>query len=178
MSVQFNVSQFLKSDVGDTRSYDFQSDEPIDLEDASATEVSGRVKFTMTNFGVVATGKAHAVLHLICARCLEPFETPVDISFEEEFQPSIDIDSGMPVTAPRNDAAFEISANHTIDLTEALRQNLLLSIELVPVCSEDCAGLCPTCGVNRNMERCACPPVEAASPFAVLQELLGATSQE
>ena len=127
MSVQFNVSQFLKSDVGDTRSYDFQSDEPIDLEDASATEVSGRVKFTMTNFGVVATGKAHAVLHLICARCLEPFETPVDISFEEEFQPSIDIDSGMPVTAPRNDAAFEISANHTIDLTEVLgRQGICL----------------------------------------------------
>lgn len=178
MSLQFNVSQFLKSDVGDTRSYDFEADEPIDLDDASATEVTGHVKFTMTNFGVVAAARAHAILHLTCARCLEPFETPVDIVFEEEYQPSIDIASGLPVTAPRNEAAFEISANHTIDLTEALRQNLLLSIELVPVCRADCAGLCPTCGVNRNMEQCACPPAEDSSPFAMLQGLLGASSQE
>lgn len=173
MSLQYNVSQFLKSDIGDTRAYEFESDEPLDLDEAVATDISGRVKFTLTNFGIVAAVDAHAVLHLTCARCLEPFELPTHVTFEDEYQPSIDVTSGLPSTTPRNDSAFIISANHTIDLTEALRQNLLVAVELVPLCSQDCKGLCPSCGVNLNVDQCACPPPEQSSPFAVLQGLMG-----
>ncbi|GAC1465961.1 MAG: hypothetical protein PVSMB7_10840 [Chloroflexota bacterium] len=173
MSLQYNVSQLLKSEVGSTRTYEFDFHESLDLGDVVATGISGRVKFTLTNFGVLAGANAQAGLGLVCARCVEPCISPVTISFEEEYQPTVDIASGLAWTAPRSDSAFEISDNHTIDLTEALRQNLLLAVEIVPLCSADCKGLCATCGANLNNEPCICSPPEESSPFAVLQGLLG-----
>lgn len=171
-SLQFNVSQLLKSDIGTTRTYDFAADEALDLDDAVAHDIRGRVKFTLTNFGIVATVDADAVLDLTCARCTESFETPAHVSFEEEYQPIIDVVTGLPSKTPRNEDASIISQNHSIDLGDAIRQALVLSMELIPLCRPDCQGLCPTCGVNLNVQTCECPPADEASPFAVLQGLL------
>lgn len=176
MSLLFNVSQLLKGTVGERRSYDFSADEPMDLDGTCARAISGQVKFTLTNFSIIASGDAHAVLELTCARCLETFSTPTDIEFEEEFYPIIDIATGLPADGPRTESDFRISANHTIDLSDVIRQDLLLAVELIPLCSKDCKGLCPSCGVNRNVEACKCPPAEVPSPFAVLEELLSDAS--
>ena len=54
MALQFNVSQLLKSGIGEIREYDFQAEEPIDLEDGVASNVRGHVKFTLTNFGITS----------------------------------------------------------------------------------------------------------------------------
>ncbi len=177
-SLQYNVSQLLKSDVGSTRSYDYEADAPLDLDESVAHDITGHVKFTLTNFGILAAVEADAVLDLTCARCVEPFQMPIRISFEEEYQPLIDIATGLPSTTPRSDTAFSISQNHTIDLDEAIRQHLLLKVELMPLCSPECKGLCPSCGVNRNLEECTCPPAEESSPFAVLQGLFGGSESE
>jgi uncharacterized protein len=172
MSVIFNVSQLLKSAVGGTRSYDFDSDEPIDLDGSVASDVRGHVKFTLTNFGILAAVQVEAAIELTCARCLEPFTFNADAQFDAEYQPSIDIETGLPAKSSLSDTAFSITQNHQIDLTEALRQHLLLTVEMVPVCRPDCQGFCPTCGANLNEGPCDCPPAEEASPFAVLQGLL------
>jgi uncharacterized protein len=172
MSLQYNVSQLLKSGIGEIREYEFQSDQPMDLEDGVATDIRGRVKFILTNYGIIADARAHARLHLTCARCLEPLTTTTEIAFEEEYQPSIDIGTGLPSKLPRTDTSFEISQSHTIDLGEAIRQNLVLTVDLIPICRQDCKGLCPTCGTNLNIQTCACPPAEQPSPFAVLAGLL------
>jgi uncharacterized protein len=177
-SLQYNVSQLLKSDVGSTRSYDFESEQPLNLDDSVARDIRGHVKFTLTNFGIVASVDADATLDLTCARCVEPFSSPTHVSFDEEYQPVIDIATGLPSTAPRSDVASAISQNHIIDLAEAIRQALLLSMELIPLCSQECRGLCPTCGVNLNTQQCTCPPAEEPSPFAVLQGLLDGSESD
>lgn len=172
MSLQFNVSQLLRSGVGGARSYDFVADEPIDLGGNVADEIKGHAKFTLTNFGIVANVEAQGRISLTCARCLEPFFSNVTVEFVEEFEPSIDIETGLPAAEAHTENVFFITANHQIDLTEALRQHFLLAVEIVPVCRADCKGLCPTCGVNLNVETCGCPPPEPASPFAALQGLI------
>jgi uncharacterized protein len=178
MALYYNVSQLLKSDVGQTRVYDFQGEEPIDLDEGVASKLSGRVKFILTNFGIIATVSAAATLHLTCARCLEPFHTPAAIAFDEEYRSTLDIATGLPSRTPRSDASSLISQSHNIDLGEAIRQNLVLAMDLIPLCRDDCRGLCPTCGVNRNAEDCRCAPDEESSPFAVLQALLPETKFE
>ncbi|GIX05914.1 MAG: hypothetical protein KatS3mg115_0317 [Candidatus Poribacteria bacterium] len=45
-----------------------------------------------------------------------------------------------------------------IDIREDLRRYLILEVPVWPVCREDCKGLCPRCGANRNRERCDCAP--------------------
>lgn len=171
MSLQFNVSQLLKSGVGGTRSYDFDADEPLDLDGSIARDIRGHVKFTLTNFGILAHVQSQARISLTCARCLEPFFSDVDVDFVEEYEPSVNIDTGLPTTESHSENAFFINSNHQIDLSEALRQHFLLAVEIVPICRTDCKGLCPTCGVNLNEETCACPPPEPVSPFAALQGL-------
>jgi len=172
MSLLFNVSQLLKSDVGQLRRYDFQADGTLDLGDSEASDVQGHARFMLTNFGLIADIHAEALVHSTCARCLEPFSQPTTVDFEEEYRPVVDISTGLPAGVPSSDDAFEISSNHTIDLGEAIRQQLLLTLELVPVCRDACRGLCPTCGVNLNLEQCTCPPSESSNPFEVLQGLL------
>ena len=45
-----------------------------------------------------------------------------------------------------------------IDLGEIVREQILLEVPLRRLCREDCRGLCPSCGVNRNTEACDCQP--------------------
>jgi uncharacterized protein len=47
-----------------------------------------------------------------------------------------------------------------LDLGEVVREQVLLALPLKPLCREDCRGLCPTCGRNRNQFPCGCPPPE------------------
>lgn len=171
MSLHYNVAQLLKSEIGQTRAYDFDSASSIDLEGIVASDIRGHVKFSLTNFSIVAVVQADAVLHLTCARCLEPYQSPAHVEFVEEYLPAIDIATGQPSAVPSSDTAFVISQSHTLDLREALRQNLVLAIELIPLCRENCRGLCPTCGVNRNVQPCTCPPADTGSPFAALRGL-------
>lgn len=178
MSTQYNAAQLLMSDVGQRRIFEFSLDEPIDLVDATVSRVRGEAKFMLTNFGVLAHVDATGVLQLTCARCLEPFQTQREISFDEEFRPLIDIATGLPSTIPPSDTAFVIEQSHTIDLWEALRQNFILAVDLIPRCSEGCRGLCAGCGVNRNLQTCDCPDADSQSPFAALQTLLVHTDSE
>lgn len=46
------------------------------------------------------------------------------------------------------------------DLTEEIREAILLAFPTYPVCLETCRGVCPHCGVNRNRESCRCQPAE------------------
>jgi uncharacterized protein len=50
---------------------------------------------------------------------------------------------------------------------------LALAVPVQPLCREDCLGLCPRCGIDRNVERCSCTEARPASPFAVLATLRG-----
>jgi uncharacterized protein len=58
-----------------------------------------------------------------------------------------------------------------VDLVPMLREQVLLGMPLQPLCREDCQGLCPACGQDRNRGSCGCPEERLANPFRVLREL-------
>ena len=58
-----------------------------------------------------------------------------------------------------------------IDLEPLVRDALLLELPLAPLCAPDCAGLCPTCGVNHNLTRCECVTTEIDPRWAALRSL-------
>jgi uncharacterized protein len=62
-------------------------------------------------------------------------------------------------------------AEQVIDIAEMVRDKLLLSIPLQPHCMVGCKGLCPTCGVNRNVVGCQCAEEKLDSPFERLKGL-------
>lgn len=89
--------------------------------------------------------------------------------------------AGAAVAAPDADAELGMELadddldlysydNEEIDLTPLFRDQVVLAVPFAPLCKEDCKGLCPQCGADRNLEPCDCkPPVDPR--WAALQNL-------
>ncbi len=145
-----NVAQLLKEPVGSTRHY--KVDEFIGADDA--LHVQGEVTLTQTNRSVLVQGAMTAQGHGTCSRCLEPADISVTFNLEDEYFPSIDIVSGLPL--PRNPDNLMLDESHVLDLNEALEQYLVGAMPMKVLCQPDCAGICPTCGQNLNQGSCSC----------------------
>lgn len=67
----------------------------------------------------------------------------------------------FPWTAVDDEVAISVQPgdNFFVDLTDELRECIILCLPSNPVCDEDCKGLCPRCGKNLNNGACSCKPV-------------------
>ncbi len=172
--MRFNVAQLLMEPVGASREYDFR-DEHFDVGDEiGRAAVEGHCRALRTSRGLLVTGWLEAHPRLSCSRCLEEFEATVKATFEEEYLPIIDVRTGLPVRPPEGEDTpfFYLDQNHELDLSELVRQHVLVSLPLKPLCKEACAGLCPQCGANLNEGPCGCKPLPSQSPFGALEDLL------
>lgn len=153
--MQINVSRLIKEPIGSTRSYNV--DEIADVA-GNNSRMQGEVGLLRTDRGVLVQGTLHTEVELTCSRCLGSFGLPLTLNIEEEYFPTTDISNGAPQPLPEESGCFTIDEHHIIDLTEAIRQYVLLATPMKPLCGEDCAGLCPVCGHNLNQGACNCPP--------------------
>jgi uncharacterized metal-binding protein YceD (DUF177 family) len=103
----------------------------------------------------------------------------VEGSFEEEFLPSTDIRTGLPTQEEElaDPDQPRIDDHHEINLDDMLRQDILTSLPLQPLCDAMCPGLCPTCGQRLDARHVPhqeepAPPADAQQPFSGLAELL------
>lgn len=167
--VQINVSQQLKSSIGSIR--DYEVSDIVDIEGGNGT-VQGTVRLMRTDRGILAKGAFHTEIELTCSRCLGLFNCPLALNIEEEYFPTTDILSGAPLPLPEEPSCFTIDEHNILDLTEAIRQYVLLAIPMKPLCHQECAGLCPTCGANLNHSSCNCPPKPADSRWSKLSKLV------
>jgi uncharacterized protein len=169
----FNVAQLMKSDVGTSLATDFQEDDEVTLDDDFKVvgPLKGHARMRRTNQGLLVDGWVELTLRLNCTRCLKDFEQPMHVTFEELFYPTVDVVTGMPIPAFDEEEAFPLDDHHQLDLTEALRQNVLTAIPMVTLCREDCQGLCSQCGKDLNLGPCDCKP-EVDYRLSVLEKLL------
>ncbi|MEE8419657.1 MAG: DUF177 domain-containing protein [Dehalococcoidales bacterium] len=166
--LQINVSQQLKSSIGSTRDYDVNGIIEMDGYDST---VRGEVQLMHTDRSILVKGEINAASEINCGRCLSPFKEEVTLHIEEEYFPSSDIINGTLLPEPDEPGVFTIDENGIMDLTEAIRQYTVLVSPMKPLCSEDCAGLCPVCGTNLNQASCGCTRQPADGPWAKLSEL-------
>jgi uncharacterized protein len=174
LTVRFNVAQLLKSAAGASREYDLEEDiTGIDKDLDVVKPLQGKVKFLRTGNGILVTGRLQTEVSLPCRRCLAPVAVPVTFDLEEQFHPSIDLISGQAVPAADDEEeATRTDARHILDLTEVVRQNLLLTVPMSALCSSQCRGLCPECGENLNEGSCRCQREEGDPRLAALRDLL------
>ena len=171
----YNVAQLLKQGVSASRKREVSGDLcDIDEWNPGAVQVSGQVVLIRTPRGVLAKGTAKLQLNRPCRRCLQVTSSEVTFDFEEEFLPSIDIETGatLPI-GDADDPDLFIDEHHVLDLTEVLRQYALATGESNGLCREDCRGLCPVCGKDLNEGPCGCDRSHADPRMAVLAGLLG-----
>jgi uncharacterized protein len=139
----------------------------------------GRVEPSGPSFQeFLVRGKLQGALITPCSRCLEDATLPLDVDVSVLF-----VDKGRKLPGQGNDtdeddASLEAPDVLTfddgiIDLGEELREEILLALPTQVLCAEDCKGLCPVCGGNRNQVPCQCEDAQkqAQSKFATLAKL-------
>lgn len=158
-----NISDLLKKKVELLTFYIEYDNEYISRDDfglklKSPIRISGSA--TNENGIVNLKGNINTTTELQCSRCLENFNCNIDVAFDENF-------SKFP-----KDEDFYIFYKDTIDLKEMVIDYLILNMPLKLLCSEECKGLCPVCGINLNRYQCNCSKDNIDSKFAVLKDLL------
>jgi uncharacterized protein len=100
-----------------------------------------------------------------CRRCLRPLEGELQTHVRELYRArsAHELDDADEETYPLG--------GETLDLRPLVRDALLLELPLAPLCREDCAGLCPVCGADRNVEPCDCGAGAVDPRWAVLDVL-------
>lgn len=114
-------------------------------------------------------GRLTGPLEAECGRCLEPFPLAVAQELDLFYLPrSADRpaqEEEEEVELHDHDVVVGYYEGEKLDLAALVREQLFLALPLKRLCREDCRGLCPTCGVNRNASRCSCPePEESGDP--------------
>lgn len=120
-----------------------------DLAERYPDGVRVEAKITHIAHGVHVQGTLSGVERETCARCLETFARPTRIDIEETFSEDVrDEEDFWADVAPLVD--------RSIDLSDLVSQLLEVDEPMAAICSETCLGICPACGVNRNVIACGC----------------------
>ena len=105
---------------------------------------------------IQARGRFSADLELICGRCLKNFSQKVRGELNLVFMPRPQGGPSEEVELAGEDMEVSFYGGEEIDLGDALRDELALSLPMAPVCGQDCPGLCPVCGKPRSEGECSC----------------------
>lgn len=164
-------------DIGDaTRKFEFSlAPEAIDLEQENARLIDAAVVTGELKKGIAQTdvkGEIRARVAVECARCLQPVEKDLEISFAAVFvQPEDLTPEEKETQLTTTDLDVSTIENDKIDLNEIVREQIILNTPDQTFCREDCQGLCDQCGANRNVVNCKCRENEIDPRWNALRNL-------
>ena len=132
-------------------------------------EVSGRIRREGTE--VALRGQLQAKLEVVCGRCLQPVELPISADFSERFVRDVSWAAEEQHELQPEDLNISVFDGEGLELDELVREELLLAVPVNVLCRDDCKGLCPSCGIDRNLNTCQCEIEEVDSRWQKLKEL-------
>lgn len=170
-TLTFSVAPLIDQTTGTNEKYTFEG--PAKFEDVDEkSDIKGEIEIMRIDDGFNASiSNVEIKVGLNCEKCLKKITKTVKIPHtERQF-----LLNEPKTTDDPNDLYLVDKKHMTIDLTEALRQEIILHLPVVQVCSQSCKGICPKCGTDLNKKKCKCkiePEDEDAKPLASLKSLL------
>jgi len=119
-------------------------------------------------------GHISARAEVDCDRCLKVVDIPLEMDFVATYVPAKISTDDVEKEAELRDEDLNVSVFdcETIDLDELVREQVLLALPLHALCADDCKGLCPTCGANKNSNgACDCEQTEIDPRWSALRDL-------
>ena len=151
-----------------------------EAEQAGPLKSSGRAEVIHEHRGpkeivpdIRLTGRYEGQFRVPCARCLDPVEVPLSGEFDLIFRPvGVDAESAeRSISAPETEIGYY--QEDSLLLEDVLREQVLLSLPARTLCKDDCKGLCPRCGKNRNLDPCTCEEGPQDPRWEALEGLRG-----
>lgn len=119
---------------------------------------------------VFAAGSFKGDLTVACSRCVNPVKLVLDEKLRVTFMPKHEMPEEDDEDAEEREEGVEVTGEdldlfpydgEVVDLEPLFREQFVLAVPFAPLCAEDCKGLCPQCGIDRNTGTCACePPID------------------
>jgi uncharacterized protein len=110
---------------------------------------------------------------LSCNRCLKPIVEPVEADVELMIFVERHPQEGGEHGLHEQDMGIMYVDNEVLETDPILLEQLQLNVSMKPLCGEDCKGLCPTCGADRNAGECSCEESRTDPRWAALAALKG-----
>jgi uncharacterized metal-binding protein YceD (DUF177 family) len=158
-----------------SRTYSVPSDEldRVEIVNISPVAIAARASKGDLPAEYIAEGSAKFTADLACSRCVEPYPFASSSSFHLRFRPRPELpqqDGGELEIAP-NELDVEFYTERAVSLRELALEQIQLFIPMKPLCDQNCLGLCPQCGVNRNRESCSCEISVVGERWGALREI-------
>lgn len=149
-----------------------------ELTQLKPLETSGHAELLEENHGgkvkvqdIRLIGKFSTKVEQRCARCLEPVTSDLKNEFDLLYRPAQAVGDADEIAISDADTEIGFYTGEGLMLEDALKEQLLLALPVKVVCQEDCKGLCPHCGINRNAGHCECKQEVADPRWAALAEI-------
>ncbi|MCX6097782.1 MAG: DUF177 domain-containing protein [Caldiserica bacterium] len=140
--------QKLNIEEGSSQSFAFEESRVGDLPGVTLLEpVTGQFVLSNLGIGYQFSGSFGANVSQPCVRCLDPVVEDVEFDISETFLLDGQDD-------PDQEDMFVLESD-VLDVSDVVRQHLLIEVTEFPLCKEDCRGLCPECGANLNSTVCS-----------------------
>lgn len=134
--------------------------------------VKGQLRIRKIMPEVVIQGEITASAEFECSRCLKNYTSEISAPIIVTYHPA----EGLKAEGKREIREDELETGFyfgdELDLTELLKEQILLNVSMKPLCSETCKGMCPKCGTDLNVNKCSCNLDKTDSRLEVLKELL------
>jgi uncharacterized protein len=151
----------------------YQPDElnPIDerVQLTGPAAISGKVRVAGNEAFV--SGHIDTRAQVECDRCLQPVELPVNTDFALEYISGPDYESSAAAELTEADMSVSVFDGEAIDIDEIVKEQILLTVPTRTLCREDCKGICPECGIDRNTGECSCVTDNTDPRWAALKNL-------
>lgn len=142
-------------------------DERVTLIEPAA--VTGKIRLAGNE--VFVNGHVDTRVQVECDRCLQPVELPVKTDYELEYISGSDYESSQVVELTEAEMSVSVFDGEAIDVDEIVKEQILLIVPTRQLCREECKGICPECGTDRNTGECKCVTKDIDPRWAALKNL-------
>lgn len=146
---------------------------PVDLgpQVGEVTELPRATLFIKLRGDVVQVkGSYSAGLSLVCSRCLQALPWRAEGQLEVAYRPQESV-GGEELRLGEGELEVGFFKDGEVDLAQAVRDELSLSLPMAPLCKEQCPGLCPVCGRLMDQGQCGCHKQQTDPRWAKLAKL-------
>jgi uncharacterized protein len=142
------------------------------LRQATAIHTEGSAQVLENSGGEIRVqGKFSGTMETDCDRCLAVTSLPLDHGFDLFYRPPpVDL-AGDEVKIDEGEAEIGFYEGLGLELADVIKEQVLLALPMQRTCREDCKGICPVCGANRNEVACDCHVKPAEDRWSALKNL-------
>jgi len=130
------------------------------------------IKIVKMGSEVFLSGLVKCSVELQCSRCLNSFNYKINSPVDIAFRPASELKEEGCHEIQKDELDIGFYRNNILDIDDVINEQLALNIPMKPLCTPECKGICPECGLDLNKTQCKCKSRDIDERFKILEKLI------